>query len=269
MSARSFGNYDLAGALADLIDNSIKAEARNIRIRCDFNEGDPVVSLRDDGHGMSASELAAAMRPASTNPAEERSPDDLGRFGWGMKSASFSQCRELVVLSARDNEFNGAIWDLDHIGDWTMGVLDGEDASRLISAPFDDGHGTEIIWRNCDRLSESRALTSAGFNEIAFGRGARRGEFPFSFSRQARAGPARIGVRLKIAEVTNGRVRINRTIAMQGEATPLAFFVSPVFRRAPSLLADLVPSVAEPQFRAIVALVFDEFDELAIRDEAA
>ena len=166
MSARSFGNYDLAGALADLIDNSIKAEARNILIRCLYNEGDPVVSVRDDGHGMNAAELEAAMRPASTNPAEERSPDDLGRFGWGMKSASFSQCRELVVLSARKNVLHGAIWDLDHISDWTMGVLDGDDASRLISAPFDDGHGTEIIWRNCDRLSEGRALTSAGFNEI-------------------------------------------------------------------------------------------------------
>lgn len=166
MSARSFGNYDLAGALADLIDNSIKAEARNIWIRCTYNQGDPVVSLRDDGHGMSASELEAAMRPASTNPAEERSPDDLGRFGWGMKSASFSQCRQLVVLTARDNELNGAIWDLDHIDEWTMGVLTGEEAAHMISAPFGSGHGTEIIWRNCDRLSEGRALTSAGFNGI-------------------------------------------------------------------------------------------------------
>lgn len=33
-SARRFGNYDLSSALADLIDNSIKARARTIDIRC-------------------------------------------------------------------------------------------------------------------------------------------------------------------------------------------------------------------------------------------
>ncbi|WP_419914615.1 ATP-binding protein [Hoeflea sp.] len=165
MSARSFGNYDLAGALADLVDNSIKAGAQNIRIRCTYNDGDPVVSVRDDGHGMSAPELEAAMRPASTNPSEERSPDDLGRFGWGMKSASFSQCRKLVVLAARDHEMNGAIWDLDDIDDWAMGVLAGEEVATMVSHPFDAGHGTEVIWQNCDRLSEDGKLTSTGFNE--------------------------------------------------------------------------------------------------------
>ncbi len=166
MSARSFGNYDLAGALADLIDNSIKANAENIWISCDYNDGDPFVSVSDDGHGMCALELEAAMRPASTNPADERSPDDLGRFGWGMKSASFSQCRKLVVLTARDHEMSGAIWDLDNIDDWTMGVLVGDEVVRTATRPFVDGHGTEVIWKDCDRLSEDHQLTSANFNEI-------------------------------------------------------------------------------------------------------
>lgn len=39
------------------------------------------------------------MRPASTNPDDERARDDLGRFGWGMKSASLSQCRLLTVVT--------------------------------------------------------------------------------------------------------------------------------------------------------------------------
>ena len=165
MSARSFGNYDLAGALADLVDNSIKAKAKNIWILCSYNDGEPVVSVRDDGHGMNGAELEVAMRPASTNPADDRSPDDLGRFGWGMKSASFSQCRILMVLTARDHEMNGAIWNLDNIADWTMGVLEEDEVANLASCPFRDGHGTEIIWKNCDRLSEDKGLTSVGFNE--------------------------------------------------------------------------------------------------------
>ena len=166
MSARSFGNYDLAGALADLIDNSIKADARNVWILCRFNNGDPIVSVRDDGHGMSAPELEQAMKPASTNPADERSPDDLGRFGWGLKSASFSQCRELVVLSSQDGSRNGAVWNLDDIDEWSMGILEGTEVDDAASRPFEGGNGTEVIWRNCDRLSEGKAVTSAGFNEI-------------------------------------------------------------------------------------------------------
>ena len=103
-SARSFGNYDLPGALADLIDNSIKAEARHIKVTCRYNSGDPRVSVLDDGYGMTQEELHAAMRPASANPLAERSPDDLGRFGWGMKSASFSQCKRLTVISSKNGE---------------------------------------------------------------------------------------------------------------------------------------------------------------------
>ena len=109
-SARSFGNYDLPGALADLIDNSIKAQARNIWITCLFNVGDPKVTVLDDGYGMTLKELHAAMKPASTNPLAERSPDDLGRFGWGLKSASFSQCKRLTVITNKNGVTSGAEW---------------------------------------------------------------------------------------------------------------------------------------------------------------
>jgi hypothetical protein len=166
MSARSFGNYDLAGALADLIDNSIKAKARNIWISCLFNEGDPAVSIVDDGCGMSLGELRQAMRPASTNPTEERSPDDLGRFGWGMKSASFSQCRKLTVLSRQDSNSAGAVWDLDAIDNWSMGILSDEEIAVLASERLGSEHGTEIHWEKCDRLSENGAMTSDAFNRL-------------------------------------------------------------------------------------------------------
>ncbi len=124
MSARSFGNYDLPGALADLIDNSIRAGAREVCLTCDFGGGSPEIRIRDDGHGMTAEELRRAMRPASANPLAERSPDDLGRFGWGMKSASFSQCTRLLVLTSRDGQVNGCLWDLEDVDGWRMGVLE-------------------------------------------------------------------------------------------------------------------------------------------------
>ncbi len=165
-SARSFGNYDLSAALADLIDNSIKARAHKVALTCDFHDGLPEIRIRDDGHGMSASELRLAMRPASRNPLEERSPDDLGRFGWGMKSASFSQCKRLTVLSQRDGIVSGTVWDLDDVDAWKMGVLNETEIRDLASPDRRDHDGVEIIWAKCDRLSENGTLTVSEFNAL-------------------------------------------------------------------------------------------------------
>ena len=64
LSARSFGNYDLPGALADLIDNSIKARAREVWLTCDFNDGAPEIRIRDDGEGLIGAQLRSASRGA-------------------------------------------------------------------------------------------------------------------------------------------------------------------------------------------------------------
>jgi hypothetical protein len=166
MSARSFGNYDLPGALADLIDNSIKAGAREIALTCRYNDGNPEIRVRDDGHGLSGKELRDAMRPASSNPLVERSPDDLGRFGWGMKSASFSQCTRLTVLSRRGSEITGCVWDLADVDAWRMGVLDQNEIMVIGSTELLQKDGVEVVWSNCDRLSENGTLTQSEFNAL-------------------------------------------------------------------------------------------------------
>lgn len=166
MSARSFGNYDLPAALADLIDNSIKAGAREVSLICDFNGGAPIIRIRDDGHGMTDPELRLAMRPASANPLVERSPDDLGRFGWGMKSASFSQCTRLLVLTSRAGELSGCVWDLEDVDGWRMGVLEPGEIAEAASGELLAGDGVEVVWSNCDRLSENGTLTVSEFNAL-------------------------------------------------------------------------------------------------------
>ena len=61
--ARSIGNYDLAAALGDLIDNSITADAKTVKLTCDYNEGEPIIIIKDDGYGMTKEELIRAMQP--------------------------------------------------------------------------------------------------------------------------------------------------------------------------------------------------------------
>ena len=91
-----FMGYSFSSAIADLLDNSISANAENIWITS-LPSTDPSVTILDDGFGMSQETLFEAMRYGSKGPSMERSKDDLGRFGLGMKSASLSS--ELKNLS--------------------------------------------------------------------------------------------------------------------------------------------------------------------------
>lgn len=157
VTARSFGNYDLAAALADLIDNSIKAKASRIDISFQPLTNDVVVRIRDNGEGMDRQTLTDAMRPASSNPEAIRDPNDLGRFGWGLKSASLSQARVLTVVSWQNGTFTAARWDIDNIEDWNMDIFEGEEASNFLITPVSAQSGTEVIWNNTDRLVENQA----------------------------------------------------------------------------------------------------------------
>ncbi len=165
-TSRSFGNYDLQSALADLIDNSITAKCKKVEIYCDWNEGDPVIRIKDDGNGMSQSELNQAMKHASSDPTKSRDLDDLGRFGLGMKTASFSQARRLTVVT-KTSEIAGARWDIDKVSDdWLMEVLDDDELKIISKLHETDGSGTEIIWEKTDRLAEDERMDEDSFNEI-------------------------------------------------------------------------------------------------------
>jgi hypothetical protein len=154
-TARSFGNYDLAAALADLIDNSIRAKARRITIQFIPEGKDVTVRIRDDGKGMAKDELIKAMRPASTHPDEQRDASDLGRFGWGLKSASLSQGKILTVVSWTSESCTAASWNIDDLEDWSMDLLTGDKARKILASAPSSKSGTEVIWTNCDRLLDS------------------------------------------------------------------------------------------------------------------
>jgi hypothetical protein len=158
-SLRDLG-YSLETAIADLIDNSISAEASEIQIFCDTSRRTPVVAILDDGQGMDGEKLIAALRHGSTNPKKKRDPKDLGRFGLGLKTASFSQCKRLTVVSSIDGIRVGAEWDLtavEDLDDWFISILENDEIESL---PYVDSlaeTGTLVLWRNLDRLSEDES----------------------------------------------------------------------------------------------------------------
>jgi Histidine kinase-, DNA gyrase B-, and HSP90-like ATPase len=158
-SMRDLG-YSLETAVADLVDNSISAEASSIDIICDLSQAIPILAVIDNGDGMDTEKLHEAMRHGAANPKHERSVRDLGRFGLGLKTASLSQCRSLVVVSKKRNALCGAEWNLDLIDsedDWLLSILDDEDLALLPYVEQLKENGTVVLWRHLDRLLEDQA----------------------------------------------------------------------------------------------------------------
>jgi Histidine kinase-, DNA gyrase B-, and HSP90-like ATPase len=154
-SLRAFG-YDLPSAIADLVDNSIFAKARNIWIDLNWDGENSSICVTDDGRGLSDKELLNAMRPGSSNPLEPRDPKDLGRYGLGLKTASFSQCRRLTVRSKqlRDKPVTRC-WDLDFIrqkNKWLLLKSAGRDSEKRLSRLRKMERGTSVLWEQMDRI---------------------------------------------------------------------------------------------------------------------
>jgi hypothetical protein len=173
---RSVG-YSTASALADLIDNSIAAKARTVRISVAMIPS-PLVTITDDGCGMDETSLLLAMRFGSRDPREASASVDLGRFGLGLKTASLSQCRRLTVATLKDGQLSIARWDLDECdrrGSWW---LERPARDELPKEPlrllWDQGCGTSVIWENLDRLEaaggDRAVLDAADHLALAFHR---------------------------------------------------------------------------------------------------
>jgi hypothetical protein len=157
-SARAFG-YSVETAIADLIDNSITAGASWINITFGIDRYSSFVRIEDNGAGMNERQLINAMRIGSFNPIHPRHENDLGRFGLGLKTASFSQGRRLTVKTRNTagQEFIRC-WDLDLVEkkkDWVLlrNCAD-KNSDKNIGHIATGDTGTIVLWEKLDRLVE-------------------------------------------------------------------------------------------------------------------
>ena len=106
---------------------------------------------------MDEVELDGAMRLGHQNPLDERGGSDLGRFGLGLKTASFSQCRRLTVASRRSDIVRCLRWDLDvlassHDEGWLLLEGPTDESRRLLEPLLTVPRGTLVLWEILDRI---------------------------------------------------------------------------------------------------------------------
>jgi hypothetical protein len=129
--------YSLESSLADLMDNSISAKANKIEVLIRMEQEPFTLFIADNGNGMDENALKGGMQFPSNSPEEARNVLDLGRFGLGMKTASFSQTRCFTVLSRKKGTkaYSGRTWDVNYlkqVGKWRLIVNTQEEIAKLI-----------------------------------------------------------------------------------------------------------------------------------------
>ena len=143
--------YTPAEAIADLIDNSIEAKAKNIEIF--FWEGtqNPSVFIIDDGEGMNNDELNNALK-IKKNYSGDDTGIKLSKFGFGLKTASFSQCKKLTIITKKKNNtyFKTINSDFENIETNLLNIFN---RINYIEKRFNERcktSGTVVIWEDLD-----------------------------------------------------------------------------------------------------------------------
>lgn len=166
ISLRAFG-YDITTAIADIIDNSITAAAKNIRINFIWAGMRSTISIIDDGIGMSEAKLNESMRLGTVTSESRRDIDDLGRFGLGLKTASFSQSKILTVATKQDTgEETCRRWDIDVIttqNKWLLIIPPLEEQKSLFNNL--SSHGTVVEWSNLDKILQLDSKSISSFED--------------------------------------------------------------------------------------------------------
>jgi hypothetical protein len=161
--------YSFQAALADLVDNAISKEAAQIEVLVSSENAPFSVFIADDGTGMTESELRSAMKLPSQSPKKERDSKDLGRFGLGMKTASFSQTKKFTVVSREKGKktYSARTWDLEVLekGEWKIIVNSQADIAKILSeyeaacGSFLNGFtdyepNTIVVWHGLHKFEE-------------------------------------------------------------------------------------------------------------------
>lgn len=157
-SLRDIG-YDFVAALADIVDNSVTANATAVDIEIVFDGAASYVLVADDGDGMTEAELNEALRFGTRR---EYELGDLGRYGLGLKTASISQCRRVTVATRRALTYRRLAvkaLDLDHIAAtdrWEVTEPPADSHVHRCLEWLNDAPGTVIFWENLDRVLPER-----------------------------------------------------------------------------------------------------------------
>jgi hypothetical protein len=151
-AVRESGYVSVSTALAELIDNSLQAQATEvaITIRRPTASDSPEIQVEDNGEGMDAAALSACLRFGGSSRFDGRA--SFGRFGMGLPAASLSQSRRVEVTAWQcGGRARSVSLDVDAI---VSGLP--VDLAPRVGSPASTPSGCRVVWSNCDRIEYRR-----------------------------------------------------------------------------------------------------------------
>lgn len=162
-ATRDTGYKTTGLAIAELVDNSLQADARNVAIEIATGQSPDrriEIAVLDDGVGMNAETLAEALTFGGTSRFNDRS--SLGRYGMGLPNGALSRSRRVEVYTWQPG--SGVLWsrlDIDELvsaGDTSLPPV--EHIQRPTFVP-DTNSGTVVRLARCDRVEYKRSSALA------------------------------------------------------------------------------------------------------------
>jgi hypothetical protein len=112
--------------------------------------------IADNGQGMDQAALREAMRFGSRH---DKTAEQLGKYGIGLKAASLSQADSVTVITrtAKSKTCHGSRWLLNNVkADWKVEILDSRGACEAIApgcGPVTFARsGTMVVWEKLEHL---------------------------------------------------------------------------------------------------------------------
>ena len=163
-------------AIAELIDNSLQANAEHINIIARSRKGQSKgiqkiekifeIAVYDNGDGMDLDTLSISLSLGQGTNLEKRDEKSLGKFGYGLKGSSLFVGKEVEVFSWQNN---GPVYsvklDLDEIERTDAQYLDPPSIKKIPKEYLDiikdkkKDSGTLVVWRNLDKIKIAKAET--------------------------------------------------------------------------------------------------------------
>lgn len=160
-------DFDAYSAYGEVIDNSIQADAKNIKVLVSYQpksgkQFEPInrIAFVDDGHGMDSDVLHRCLQLGYSTRYNDRA--GIGRFGVGMTLAAINQCKRVEVYSRT----GGGDWRYVYIDLAEIEQAAGSDTAAGIAAPVvskippdlvslqPSGSGTIVVWSKYDNQQE-------------------------------------------------------------------------------------------------------------------
>lgn len=183
---RDNGYKNTAYAIAELIDNSLQAGAKNIEVLCGEEEFEgkknrimrtSQIAILDDGVGMDKKTLRISLQFGNGTRLDPSNQKGIGKFGMGLPASSISQCTKVEVWSWQNGIENAyyTYLDLNEVKSKKIDQVPEPKKSKIPLVLKSVGKtwgqsGTLVLWTNLDRIIWRKAEAIINNSELLLGR---------------------------------------------------------------------------------------------------